>query len=214
MIPISFFVGLVFCIKYHVAFSVHSICSKAMIPSRIKMSEKDYLHNTCYKGDDFSHVLGYNDPNHIPSRLQLISQAKIRDVILSKTPIDTQGCGIDRSFYVSAEDLEDDIHQFDLTYGKPLNIRNCVLSKHPQMAIATEFKRASPSKGILNEKVDIVEQCLQYAFSSASIISVLTEYAHFKGTLDDMKRVRIATQEALGQVKRPAILRKDFIFDR
>ena len=141
----------------------------------------DYLHIAEYPIDDYSHVLGYGDSSHTASRLQLISRDRIKDVKLSKTPIDTDGCGIDRSFYVSSEDLEQDIKEFDRLYGKPLNIQTCILSKSPKMAIAAEFKRASPSKGDLNLKVDCVEQCLQYAKIGAAIISVLTEYKHFKG---------------------------------
>ena len=81
------------------------------------------------------------------------------------------------------------------------------------MAIAAEFKRASPSKGDINMDVDITTQCLSYARGGASMISVLTEFAHFKGTLADMKKVRLATQKVFGN-DRPAILRKDFIMDR
>ena len=50
------------------------------------------------------------------------------------------------------------------------------------MAIAAEFKRASPSKGDINLNVDVVEQCLKYADVGAAVISVLTEFEHFKGT--------------------------------
>ena len=84
------------------------------------------------------------------------------------------------------------------------------------MAVAAEFKRASPSKGNINLKADAVEQCLQYAGVGAAVISVLTEYVHFKGSLTDMKNVRIATQQsaAVNRNERPAILRKDFILDR
>ena len=145
------------------------------------VTSSDYLHIAEYPNDDYSHVLGYGDSSHTASRLQLISRDRIKDVKLSKTPIDTDGCAIDRSFYVSSEDLEQDIKAFDLMYGKPLNIQTCILSKSPKMAIAAEFKRASPSKGDLNLKVDCVEQCLQYAKIGAAIISVLTEYKHFKG---------------------------------
>ena len=50
----------------------------------------------------------------------------------------------------------------------------------------------------------------------AAVISVLTESHWFKGTLDDMRAVRVATQaDAEGGGKtRPAILRKDFLVDR
>lgn len=49
------------------------------------------------------------------------------------------------------------------------------------MAIAAEFKRASPSKGDINPNLDAVEQCLEYARMGSAVISVLTEFKHFKG---------------------------------
>jgi indole-3-glycerol phosphate synthase len=54
---------------------------------------------------------------------------------------------------------------------------------------------------------------LEYAAVGSAVISVLTEFKHFKGKLDDMKTVRLATQKAFGDA-RPAVLRKDFILDR
>ena len=66
------------------------------------------------------------------------------------------GCGIDRSFYISDDDLVDDIAEFDDNYGKPLNIIDKIESTYPQMAIAAEFKRASPSKGDINPNLDVV----------------------------------------------------------
>ena len=83
------------------------------------------------------------------------------------------------------------------------------------MAIAAEFKKSSPSKGDINIAVDPVTQCLEYTKGGVSVISVLTEHAHFKGTLDDMRAVRVATQQwsTSNSKPRPAILRKDFILD-
>ena len=84
------------------------------------------------------------------------------------------------------------------------------------MAIAAEFKKSSPSKGDINIAVDPVTQCLEYTKGGVSVISVLTEHAHFKGTLDDMRAVRVATQQwsTSNSKPRPAILRKDFILDK
>ena len=94
-----------------------------------------------------------------------------------------QGCGIDRSFYVSADDLTEEIVDFDEKFSTPLNLFDQLASRDPQMAIAAEFKRASPSKGDINTNVNIVDQCLLYAEMGAAVISVLTEFRHFKGTL-------------------------------
>jgi indole-3-glycerol phosphate synthase len=166
-----------------------------------------------YPDDNYRHILGVNDLVHAPSKLQKICQIRMKDVAHSKLPLDVHGCGIDRSFYISEDDMVQDIHDFDEVYGKPFNLMDRIASVYPSMAIAAEFKRASPSKGDINPNVDVVQQTLQYADVGSAVISVLTEFKHFKGTLEDMKKVRLATQ-AKYKDKRPAILRKDFILDR
>eukprot|EP01039_Chlorochromonas_danica_P006324 gene6324-6974_t len=181
-----------------------------------------HLHLAEYPHDDYGHILGYGDPSHVPSRLQNISALRIADLQRSKQAIDTNGCAIDPSFYISADDLREEIVDFDARYGPPLNLsttlRAAASSKGMAVAVAAEFKRASPSKGEINLQLDPVTQCLQYVAGGASVLSVLTESRHFRGRLDDMKRVRLATQAAAeaaagGGGDRPAILRKDFIFD-
>ena len=176
------------------------------------------IHHREYPGDNFSHILGINDVNHKASKLQSICRLQITNTILNKIPIDTQGCGIDRTFYISADQYDEEIRDFDEEYGKPLNLSTRIIHSYSpaSMAIAAEFKKASPSKGDINVDLDPVKQCTEYAKVGAAVISVLTEFTHFKGTLHDMKRVRLATQKwALENNKlRPAILRKDFILDR
>ena len=88
------------------------------------------------------------------------------------------------------------------------------------MALAAEFKRASPSKGDIAPHLNAGEQALTYFRAGASVISILTEERWFKGSLDDLKSARLATAaEATANhgnnggmtTARPAILRKDFI---
>jgi len=74
-----------------------------------------------------------------------------------------------------------------------------------KMAIISEFKRASPSKGIINTELDPVQQAVLYESCGASAISVLCD-RHFQGSLTDLKKVRQA-------VKLP-VLCKDFIVER
>ena len=74
-----------------------------------------------------------------------------------------------------------------------------------QINIIAEIKRASPSKGVINDKIDVAETAKIYEKGGACAISVLTEEDRFKGSLDDLKTVR-------RNVSLP-ILRKDFIFD-
>ena len=79
------------------------------------------------------------------------------------------------------------------------------------MALAAEFKRASPSKGDIAPDLHAGEQGHIYAQAGANIISVLTEPRYFKGSLDDMTEVRLQTASGRPSDPRPAILRKDFI---
>ncbi len=79
------------------------------------------------------------------------------------------------------------------------------------MAVIAEVKRASPSKGDIARGMDAVAQAMKYASGGAAGISVLTEPAWFKGTLEDMAGVRQAVG-SLGS-NRPGVLRKDFIVD-
>ena len=74
-----------------------------------------------------------------------------------------------------------------------------------QINIIAEIKRASPSKGVINDKIDVAEVARSYENGGACAISVLTEEDKFKGSLDDLRTVRNA-------VDLP-ILRKDFIFE-
>jgi len=71
--------------------------------------------------------------------------------------------------------------------------------------IIAEIKRASPSKGIINDKIDVAETAKSYERGGACAISVLTEEDRFQGSLDDL----IIAKKS---VTLP-ILRKDFICD-
>ena len=73
-------------------------------------------------------------------------------------------------------------------------------------AIIAEFKRHSPSAGDIQAGADPVEIARLYESGGAAAMSVLTEPEHFKGSLDDLRRVASA-------VKLP-LLRKDFTVDR
>ncbi|KAL2752642.1 hypothetical protein ACRALDRAFT_1065730 [Sodiomyces alcalophilus JCM 7366] len=78
------------------------------------------------------------------------------------------------------------------------------------VALMAEIKRASPSKGIFDLDINAPTQALKYALAGASVISVLTEPDWFKGTIEDLRAVR---QVLNGMPNRPAILRKEFIFE-
>jgi len=71
--------------------------------------------------------------------------------------------------------------------------------------IIAEFKRRSPSKGVIRQAADPVEIAQEYGSAGAAAISVLTEENYFDGSLDDLRAIRSAV--------RLPLLRKDFIFD-
>jgi len=79
------------------------------------------------------------------------------------------------------------------------------LSDRSTINIIAEFKRASPSKGTINDRVAPAAIAKQYEAGGAAAVSVLTEEDHFRGSLDDLRAVRA--------VVNIPILRKDFIFD-
>jgi indole-3-glycerol phosphate synthase len=79
------------------------------------------------------------------------------------------------------------------------------LAQNGKINIIAEIKRASPSKGVINDKIDVAETAKNYERGGACAISVLTEEDKFQGSLDDLKI-------AANSVEIP-ILRKDFIYD-
>lgn len=108
--------------------------------------------------------------------------------------------------------MEDLQASYDLGLAPPLisfpdRLRN---SKH-SLALLAEVKRASPSKGDIVLSIHAPTQAKKYAQAGASCISVLTEPEWFKGSIDDLRAVRQALES---MPNRPAVLRKEFIFNR
>ncbi|VVT53475.1 uncharacterized protein SAPINGB_P003592 [Magnusiomyces paraingens] len=82
--------------------------------------------------------------------------------------------------------------------------------KQSTPALMAEIKRASPSKGPIDLQAHAASQALIYAEAGASAISILTEPHWFKGDIDDLRDVRKVIDSV---PNRPAVLRKEFIFD-
>lgn len=74
----------------------------------------------------------------------------------------------------------------------------------PGISVIGEFKKASPSHGRMEDKIDILCRMEQYN-AAVDAISVLTEEDYFYGSIEDLRQIRSMT--AL------PILRKDFIID-
>jgi len=71
--------------------------------------------------------------------------------------------------------------------------------------IIAEFKRRSPSKGVIRDDADLSQIVRSYQAGGAAAISVLTEQDYFDGSLADLEVVKTC-------VELP-VLRKDFVFD-
>ncbi|MFH1379811.1 MAG: indole-3-glycerol phosphate synthase TrpC [bacterium] len=78
------------------------------------------------------------------------------------------------------------------------------LKKNDTIKIIAEYKRASPSAGIISLK-DVAEVCMQYKDGGAAAVSILTEEDFFNGSLQDIDTVK-------KRIDLP-VLRKDFIID-
>ena len=79
------------------------------------------------------------------------------------------------------------------------------ITKQDKIKFITEIKKKSPSKGIINEDVNILDTAKIYEQSDAGAISVLTDLKYFGGKLDYLKQVSL-------NVNLPCLC-KDFIVD-
>ena len=84
-----------------------------------------------------------------------------------------------------------------------LSLKKALLDK-TKTGIIAEFKRKSPSKGMINAAADIVAITSAYTAYGASALSVLTDSYFFGGSSEDLLKAR---------ANDIPILRKDFIID-
>lgn len=96
-----------------------------------------------------------------------------------------------------------DYEQMPLFAGDRKSLRQSLLSQSATGIIA-EFKRKSPSKGIINANADVASVTEAYAQFAAGI-SVLTDEPYFGGANDDIIKARETVNIPL--------LRKDFMVD-
>lgn len=97
-----------------------------------------------------------------------------------------------------------DMEKHLLFSREPVSLRDRLMQPESSGIIA-EFKRKSPSKGIINDRV--IPEIITLAYEEAGVagVSILTDQPFFGGTSEDLTRSR-------HQLSIP-ILRKDFIID-
>src|SRR4029078_3034814 len=71
--------------------------------------------------------------------------------------------------------------------------------------IIAEFKRRSPSKGVIRVDADLNQIVKSYEAGGATAVSILNEEDYFSGSLDDLR----AAKESVDL----PVLRKEFIID-
>ncbi|MEP7237481.1 MAG: indole-3-glycerol phosphate synthase TrpC [Ferruginibacter sp.] len=89
-------------------------------------------------------------------------------------------------------------------FSRPVFSLKQFLLDETKTGIIAEFKRRSPSKGIINGNADVVKVTKGYTENGASCLSVLTDSEFFGGSAADLCKAR---------VNNIPILRKDFIID-
>ena len=84
---------------------------------------------------------------------------------------------------------------------------SAALGGDPVRVIA-EVKKASPAKGLLRPDFDAAGLAATYVDNGAAAISILTNTAHFQGTIEHLEAVA-----AVAHPRRVPLLRKEFVFD-
>ncbi|TAG12337.1 MAG: indole-3-glycerol phosphate synthase TrpC [Sphingobacteriia bacterium] len=116
---------------------------------------------------------------------KIIAQKKL-EVAQRKAVVST--AELEKEYFFSKETLS--LKQFMLDPNKT--------------GIIAEFKRKSPSKGIINQQSTVEEVTMAYTQYGASGLSVLTDESFFGGALNDL---------TLATINEIPILRKDFMID-
>lgn len=102
--------------------------------------------------------------------------------------------------HVSIKDLEKTVY-----FNRNTHSFKKFLLDEEHTGIIAEFKRRSPSKGVINAKASVTEVTQAYTSAGASALSVLTDIDFFGGSKEDLLEAREANSIP--------ILRKDFMID-
>ncbi len=96
------------------------------------------------------------------------------------------------------------LEQSQYYVGNPVSLKKYI-RRADKLGIIAEIKRKSPSKGVINPKVDIERTSIGYMQAGASGLSVLTDNKYFGGKSEDLSEAR--------KFNFCPILRKDFVLD-
>lgn len=110
-----------------------------------------------------------------------------------------------QNFLAAAQQRADALPDF-ATHRRQRRSLRAALGSREQLAVIAEFKRRSPSQGLLAADVDPAAYARRAVGLGAAALSVLTEPRFFDGSYADLELVRAAVDVP--------ILAKDFIVDR
>jgi len=96
------------------------------------------------------------------------------------------------------------LEKFDLFQRKSVSLTQR-LTQSGSTGIIAEFKRKSPSKGMINPDADVMKTTTGYVAAGAAALSILTDEEFFGGSSENLHRVRLHNA--------CPILRKDFMID-
>ena len=120
-----------------------------------------------------------------------------------KKIVEVKGKEVDR--------LKDEVPIKELTariaaQAEPLDFASRLVGS--RVKVIAEVKRASPSRGVLREDLDVEWLANLYVENGAAAISVLTNHDHFSGSVEELAAVG-----AIAHPRDVPVLRKEFIYD-
>ncbi|HVG13021.1 MAG TPA: indole-3-glycerol phosphate synthase TrpC [Flavisolibacter sp.] len=111
-----------------------------------------------------------------------------------------KGEEVEAAKHLRPRNMLEDLPQF----GVPCYSMKRFLLDRSRTGIIAEYKRRSPSRGIINDNAGVLPVTEAYASNGASGVSVLTDTPSFGGSIDDLISARAVSLP---------ILRKEFIVD-